>query len=90
MDIEYDQGKRELTLRQRGLDFADAREVFAGVTVTIPDNRQDYGENSYMTVGMLAGRVVILVWTPRNGKCRIISMRYANEREREKYTGRLG
>ena len=60
------------------------------MTVTIPDKRHDYGENRYMTVGMLAGRVVVLVWTPRSGNRRIISMRYAIEREREKYTGRLG
>ncbi len=60
MDIEYDQDKRNVTLRQRGLDFTDASKVFAGVTVTIPDKRHDYGENRYMTVGMLAGRVVCL------------------------------
>lgn len=90
MDIEFDQDKRDITLRERGLDFSDAAEVFAGVSVTIPDIRRDYGEQRNATVGMLGERVVVLVWTPRGNKRRIISMRYANERERKKYAGRLG
>ncbi|MDO5675846.1 MAG: BrnT family toxin [bacterium] len=90
MDIEYDQDKREFTLRQRGLDFADAREVFAGPVLTDENVRHAYGEPRFISMGVPKIRIVVLVWTPRNGKCRIISMRYANEREREKYTGRLG
>src|SRR5687767_9144166 len=44
MEISFDPAKRARTLSERGLDFADAARVFAGPTVTIEDDRQDYGE----------------------------------------------
>lgn len=90
MDIEFDQDKRDKTLQARGLDFARAGEVFDSVTVTIEDIRRDYGEKRYISVGLLDLRPVILVWTPRGKVRRIISMRYANDREKEKYTKYLG
>ena len=65
MQIEFDPDKRDKTLTQRGLDFAHAGEVFAGVNVTAEDARFDYGEPRFTTVGVLDSRMVILVWTPR-------------------------
>ncbi len=44
MQLTFDSAKREKTLSERGLDFADAVLVFAGVTVEIEDTRKDYGE----------------------------------------------
>ena len=64
-------------------------EVFAGSTLTVEDDRQNYGEDRFITIGFLDGRMVILVWTPRSGTCRIISMRKANEREQALYTPRF-
>ena len=78
------------TLAERGLDFAQAGEVFAGVNVTAEDARFDYGEPRFTTVGVLDGRMVILVWRPRGEVRRIISMRKANEREIEKFAQALG
>jgi uncharacterized DUF497 family protein len=89
MEIEFDGDKRDITLRERGLDFAGAAEVFPRVAATKLDKRRDYGENRYITVGLLGERAVVLVWTPRGGKRRIISMRYANDRERQKYSKQL-
>lgn len=85
MQIAFDEAKRAKTLRERGLDFADAGEVFAGATLDLADQRADYGEPRVITMGMLCERVVVIVWTPRGAVRRIISMRYANEREREKF-----
>jgi uncharacterized protein len=45
MDISFDPAKRDKTLAERGLDFADAGLVFAGVTATVQDMRRDYGED---------------------------------------------
>ena len=70
--------------------MARANEVFAGATLTVEDDRQDYGEDRFITIGLLDERMVILVWTPRNESHRIISMRKANEREQELYAARLG
>lgn len=85
MKISFDPAKRSKTLQERGLDFADAVQVFAERTYTALDDRTDYGEDRYITYGYLDERAVILVWTPRHEGRRIISMRYANDRERAYY-----
>jgi hypothetical protein len=84
MEIEFDQDKRDKTLQERSIDFAGAAEVFAGPTLTEQDTRFYYGESRFITLGFLATRPVVLVWTPRGVSRRIISMRYANEREKKK------
>lgn len=81
MRITYDANKRKLTLEQRGLDFDRAKAVFAGLHLTQPDRRENYGEPRFITAGWLDGRLVILVWTPRGRARRIISMSKANARE---------
>ena len=81
MRITFDAVKRDKTLIERGLDFARAREIFEGLTITMPDQRQEYGEARFLTAGWLDERIVIVVWTPRGLARRIISMRKANERE---------
>ena len=90
MRITFDRGKRDRTLAERGLAFDDAAAVFGGTQVTIVDERRMYGESRYLTYGFLADRMVAVVWTPRDGSRRIISMRYANERERERFGRALG
>jgi uncharacterized DUF497 family protein len=89
MLISYDAAKRGLTLELRGLDFEDAPQVFTGPTFDLEDDRKDYGETRWLTFGLLSERMVVLVWTPRDDTRHIISMRWANERERKKYEGRL-
>ncbi len=81
VDISFDPAKRAITLEKRGLDFADAGLVFAGRNATVQDNRKDYGEDRFITAGYLAERCVVLVWTPRAGARRIISMRRAHADE---------
>jgi uncharacterized DUF497 family protein len=63
--ITFDPAKREKTLINRGIDFADAVEIFAGPTFDFEDDRNDYGETRIITVGLLRGRMMIVVWTPR-------------------------
>lgn len=89
MHIEFDADKHEKTLAERGVDFARASEVFAGRHFTAEDTRDEYGEHRYITLGKLDGRVVVMVWTQRGEARRIISMRKANEREKERYAHRL-
>ena len=89
MSIEFDPAKRTATLQSRGLDMARAGEVFAGATLTVEDDRRDYGEDRFITIGFLDGAMVVLVWTPRGAAHRVISMRKANERERALYGPRF-
>jgi uncharacterized DUF497 family protein len=88
--ITFDPAKRDRTLRERGLDFADAAEVFAGPHADVPDRRRDYPEDRYRTFGYLRGRMVVVVWTPRGKARRVFSMRKANAREQKAFGQRLG
>lgn len=63
--ITFDPSKRDRTLEERGLDFVDAARVFAADHLTFADDRQEYGEPRFVSIGHLAGRMVVLVWTPR-------------------------
>ncbi len=87
---EWDEIKREKTFRERGLDFADAEQIFAGKYFTREDTRREYGEIRYITVGFLFDRFVALVWTSRGDGRRIISLRYGHEWEKERFKEYLG
>jgi uncharacterized protein len=88
--ITYDPVKRASKLEKHGLDFEDAAEVFAGRVVTLEDGRQDYGEKRYRTFGLLRGRLIIVVWTPRGEDQHVFSMRKCNAREQKALGERLG
>jgi uncharacterized DUF497 family protein len=90
MPITYDPAKRDLTLKQRGLDFADASPVIDGAVWEFVDDRQDYGETRITTIGLLDARMVVIVWTQRGEDRHIISMRKANDREQRRYANRMG
>ena len=84
MRITCNPAKRQRTLDERGLDMRRAKEVFAGFHFTRVDDRFDYGEPRFTTVGWLDGKLVVFVWTPRGVARRIISMRHCHEREAKK------
>ncbi|MCK5664671.1 MAG: BrnT family toxin [Thiotrichaceae bacterium] len=90
MEIEYDPRKREKTLKHRGLDFKQCTKVFNAPHIDIEDNRVDYGEERIITFGFLGSHEVVIVWTQRGEKRRIISMRKANEREQQTFYKHLG
>lgn len=89
MRITFDPAKRALTLDKRGLDFALAGLVFSNRHMTRADDRQDYGEDRFISIGRLGRDVVVLVWTPRGDARRIISMRKANGREKAFFETKL-
>ena len=89
MAITFDPAKRDKALSERGLDFEAAAQVFVGPRVTFADDRQDYGEIRIVTVGLIAGRIVVVCWTPRGEDRHVFSMRKANAREQKKYAPRL-
>ena len=63
------------------MDFADAGLVFAGPTFTFEDDREDYGEERWVTFGLLHGQVVVIVHTETEDEIRVISMRAAERDE---------
>ena len=82
MRITFDPAKRVRTLDERGLDFEDAELVFAGTTIEIDDTRRNYGERRIICYGLLAGRIVVVGYTPRGSARHVFSMRKANDREK--------
>lgn len=89
MDFSWDSIKRADTLRERGLDFADAFQAFKGPFFEQIDDRFDYGETRSVRTAMINGSVVIVVWTQRPDSRRIISMRKANAKEIARYRDAL-
>lgn len=89
MAISYDPNRRLVTLRDRGLDFERAVEVFDGDVLDWPDERFDYGELRVVTIGFLDDRMVVIVWTLRGNVRHIISMRKANAREQVRLAERF-
>lgn len=88
--ITYDAAKRADTLGRRGLDFADAAQVFAGPTFEVEDTRCDYGETRIICFGMLGERMVVVGYTPRGAARHVFSMRKANDREQARIAPILG
>lgn len=89
MLVTYDPDKRAATLKYRNLDFEDAPKLFAGKHFQMEDDREDYGETRWITVGRLNRAMVVVVWTQRDEARRIISMRKCNAREQERYRAHL-
>ena len=89
MRITFDPAKREQTLIERGLDFKDAAQVFAGITLEVEDTRWNYDETRIICYGLLAGRMVVVGYTPRGADRHVFSMRKANGREQARIAPRL-
>lgn len=77
--------KRLSNARKHGIDFRDAIEILAGDTVQMEDDRFDHGERRFVALGLLRGRVIVLVYTEQAGITRIISARKATKYEQRNY-----
>lgn len=81
MQIAFDPEKNERNVRQRDLPFERAAEFdFANANVFV-DSRQDYGEDRYIAIGHLQGRLHVLCFTETAVGIRVISFPKANDRE---------
>lgn len=89
MRVEWSEAKRESNLRKHSLDFGDARRVFGGPVISYEDDRFDYTEDSFISIGMLRTTVVVIAHTEREDAIRIISMRKATNYERRFYLGEI-
>ena len=87
MGFEWDGRKAASNLAKHGVDFADAVAVLEDdLAVTVRDDGA--GEDRYVTIGMDAtGRLLVVVYTLRGERVRIISAREPTSKERKSYEG---
>ena len=85
MEFEWDDQKNKINIEKHGIDFNFAKEVFSGVWISKPDNRKDYGEERLIALGLLGEYILVIVYTLRGDKIRLISTRRANKNERSIY-----
>ena len=83
--VTWDEAKRWQNLKNHGLDFAGCDSIWDHFTVTREDRRQDYGEARQVCFGLLAGEVVVLVYTERLHGPHVISLRKAERHEARYY-----
>jgi hypothetical protein len=81
MRFTWSEAKRKSNLKNHGLDFRDAPRVFEGLTFTFEDDRFDYGEQRFVTLGLLNGTPVSIVHTETADHIHIISFRKATKNE---------
>jgi uncharacterized DUF497 family protein len=81
MHFSWDERKRRSNLKDHGFDFIDAEKVFEGLTFTFEDDRFEYEERRFVTLGFLSGVVVSIVHTETEDEIHVISFRKAKKNE---------
>ncbi|MBX7233124.1 MAG: BrnT family toxin [Caldilineales bacterium] len=81
MEIEFDPAKNEKNILERGLPFTLAHEFDFTTALLDIDVRKDYGETRYRALGLLNGRLHVLIFVVTTVGIRVISLRKANKRE---------
>jgi len=85
MQFEWDENKNKSNQQKHGIDFNDAKDIFKDENRTnSEDNRKDYGEKRWITIGIVANVFLTVVYTIRDA-IRIISARRSNRKERQEY-----
>ena len=89
-EFEWDEAKSQANIRKHGISFETAKRIFNGPVLSWIDRRWNYGEERQVGIGQLDQETVIVVaWTKRAGRIRIISARPASRKERQKYNDRV-
>lgn len=85
MRFEWDEAKRRANIQKHGIDFVGIEKAFAGTTLTVLDDRFNYGEPRFVTLALLSGRVVVVAHTETQEAIRVISVRKATKNEEASY-----
>jgi uncharacterized protein len=88
MSYEWDATKNRANLAKHGVDFADAVAVFEDALALTRPDPEARSERRFVTLGLDAfGRFLVVVYTERDARIRIISARLATKQERKSYEG---
>ena len=85
MNYEWDDEKNKANIAKHGVDFKLAENFDWSSAIEVQDNRKDYGEERWISLGLVEDRLYVLIYVHRQSCIRIISLRKANKRESEFY-----
>jgi uncharacterized DUF497 family protein len=86
MHYEWDAAKAIVNLRKHSVDLADAVGVFEDAGVLVREDPDAVGEARFIALGRdLLGRILVVIYTHRHQRIRLISARKASRRERNDY-----
>lgn len=86
MRVEWDEAKNRRNIQKHGIDLADVEEMFSHPMLTLQDDRYDYGEARWISIGQMHALIAVVVYTERDqGVLRIISARKATRHEVRHY-----
>ena len=87
MEFEWDPEKAAANLKSHGVEFSEAMTVFGDpLELTIPDPDRSEGELRFLSMGLsTAGRLLVVAYTERERRTRIINAREATRKERKQY-----
>jgi len=85
-DFEWDQAKAAANYKKHGVRFEHAVGAFEDPFALLElDESEEYGEDRFLLTGRAAGGILVVVYTERGERVRIISAREATEYERRNY-----
>jgi uncharacterized DUF497 family protein len=86
MRVSFDETKRQLVLKEHGVDLAGAGRLLDGLCFEMADDRFDYGEERWVSIGELDGEVVVCIWADwGDDHVRVITMWKAKANEKKRY-----
>lgn len=85
MEIEWDNNKAAANLLKHKIDFEDAKNIFLDTNCLEREDKRDYNETRIQVIGIVNQVVLLVVYTKRNSRYRLISARRANKNERRQY-----
>lgn len=83
--IGFDPAKNATNIAIRGLPFELVEQLDWAHALMEEDTRKAYKERRFQVLGFIGGRLHAVVFTPREGKVHVISLRKANSREVKRY-----
>jgi uncharacterized DUF497 family protein len=89
MTFEWNEDKRNQNYDKHGVDLLEAALIFEGPTLTRVDDRRDYGEVRYISLGLVDDVPYVVIHTERNGNTRLISAWRAGRKDYESYKNRF-
>ncbi len=87
MEFEWDPEKAAVNLEKHGVEFSEAMTVFSDpLELTIADPDHSEGEFRFLSIGVsVSGRLLVVAYTEREGRTRIINAREVTQQERKQY-----